>query len=182
MSDRVLAAFLRKQYTEGQALVAESNLVQLTPLGEPANRYVAEFTCTGLVEAAPGRIEQADAFAVGIWFPDDYLRVVNPLRVVTWLAPRTIWHPNISATSSAVCVGRIEPGTSLVDLIYQVYEIITWQRVTMREDDALNHAACQWARAHRDRFPVDRRPLKRQPRGLGAAVVTDLETSDDHTC
>lgn len=31
----------------------------------------------------------------------------------------------------------------------------------MREDDALNKPACVWARAHRDRFPLDRRPLKR---------------------
>jgi hypothetical protein len=32
----------------------------------------------------------------------------------------------------------------------------------MREDDALNKAACAWAREHQDRFPVDRRPLRRR--------------------
>ena len=60
-----------------------------------------------------------------------------------------------------VCVGRLSPGTELVDLLFQLFEMITWRKVTMREDDALNATACVWARSHRDRFPVDTRPLKR---------------------
>ena len=162
MVDRVLATFLARQRTEAVALSAASDVVRVTPLGDPANRYVVEYSCHGLVEAAPGHIEESQAFAVGIWFPDDYLRTVNPLRIVTWLAPSTIWHPNISAKTSTVCIGRVAPGTSLAELVDQVFEIITWQKVTMREDDALNYAACQWARSHSSRFPVDTRPLRRQ--------------------
>ena len=52
------------------------------------------------------------------------------------------------------------PGTSLVDLLYQAYEVLTYQKFTSREDDALNAVACAWARKHMDRFPVDSRPLK----------------------
>jgi hypothetical protein len=59
-----------------------------------------------------------------------------------------------------ICVGRLKPGTWLVDLLYQCYEIITYQKVTMREDDALNPLACVWSREHQQRFPIDRRPLK----------------------
>jgi hypothetical protein len=59
-------------------------------------------------------------------------------------------------------VGRLVPGTSLVDLLYQVHEIVTYQKVTMREDDALNPAACGWARTHQHLFPIDRRPLRRR--------------------
>ena len=55
----------------------------------------------------------------------------------------------------------------------QIHEIVTWQKVTMREDDALNHAACQWARANRARFPVDSRPLKRSGRAVATAAITE---------
>jgi hypothetical protein len=54
----------------------------------------------------------------------------------------------------------------LVDLLYQVYEILTYQKLTPREDDALNKEACHWARANQKRFPIDRRPLKRRSLAL----------------
>jgi hypothetical protein len=168
VADRILSAFLERQRAEGLALAHESDLISLIPVSPTGDRYVAEFRCTGLVEDAPGQVIDADHFQVGIWFPDTYLRQADPFRVLTWLGPRTAWHPNIWAPMSAICVGRLTPGTGLVDILYQVFEIVTWNKVTMREDDALNHAACQWARRHRERFPVDRRPLKR--RALAARI------------
>ncbi len=56
------------------------------------------------------------------------------------------------------------PGTGLVDLLWQVFDLITWNRVTMSEPDALNKAACQFARNHPDRYPIDKRPLRRPQR------------------
>jgi hypothetical protein len=55
----------------------------------------------------------------------------------------------------------LAPGTPLVDLIYQVFEIVTYNKVTMAENNALNRDACVWCRGHLDRLPVDRRALKR---------------------
>jgi len=162
MADRILNAFLTRQREEGLALAAQSDLLSLQPIDGASDRYVAEFRCTGLVERAPGHVEEASLFHVGVWFPSTYLRQADPFRVLTWLGPRQIWHPNISATLPVICVGRLAPGTGIVDLLYQVFEIVTWNKVTMREDDALNHRACQWARQHPERFPVDRRPLKRR--------------------
>jgi hypothetical protein len=112
------------------------------------------------------------------WFPSDYLRTADPFRVVTWLGPRHVWHPNIAADAPAICVGRLVPGTSLVDLIYQVFEIITWNKVTMREDDALNRAACQWARSHRERLRIDRRPLKRRALDLRIEDAGERSAND----
>ena len=83
-----------------------------------------------------------------------------------FLGPPNVWHPNISDTQPAICVGRLVPGTGLVDLLYQCWEIITWNKKTIREDDALNRAACQWARHNLARLPVDTRPLKRRPLDL----------------
>ena len=47
----------------------------------------------------------------------------------------------------------------------------------MREDDALNQAACQWARANLARLPVDTRPLKRRSLALQAR---DISPGDGH--
>jgi hypothetical protein len=171
MADRVLEAFLARQQEEGLALAAESDLLDLLPIGAPADRYLVRFRCRGLVEGAAGEIVEADRFEVGIWFGADYLRAADPFRTLTWLGPRNIWHPNISRELPIICVGRLSPGTGLVDLLYQVFEIVTWNKVTMREDDALNRAACEWARGHLDRFPVDRRPIKRT---VTAMRVVDL--------
>ena len=146
------------------SLAAASDLLELVPVGaSPAARYVARYSCRGLVRLASGVIAVAEEFAVGIQFPDDYLRHVEPMRVVSWLAPRNAYHPNINADAGVICVGRLAPGTPLVDILYQVFEMITCRRMTMREDDALDRHACAWARANQSRFPVDDRPLKRQP-------------------
>jgi hypothetical protein len=181
MADRVLEAFLARQQEEGLALVAESDLVSLLPIGATAERYLVEFRCKGLVEQGRGEIVEAACFGVGIWFPSNYLRTADPFQVLTWLGPRNIWHPNISSVAPVICVGRLAPGTGLVDILYQVFEIVTWNKATMREDDALNRAACQWARRHQDLFPVDRRPLKRRPLALEVADISARSKVDGHT-
>jgi hypothetical protein len=177
MSDRVLAGFLERQREEGLALAAESNLLSIYPVGLDRDKYAVELRCRGLVEEASGEIGRAERFSFGVWFPSNYLREASPFEVLTWFGPRNVWHPNISNTAPVICVGRLAPGTSLVDIIYQVFEIVTWNKVTMREDDALNRVACQWARGNRDRFPVDTRPLKRR---TVQAVITDLQNQEPH--
>jgi len=163
MTDHIFSAFLRRQYEDGMALAAASDLLTLIPLeGDPPQRYIAEFRCTGLVRAPSGEIVEANRFAVGIWFPDEYLRHADPFQVLTWLAPRNVWHPNIGSHAPFVCPGRLVAATSLVDILYQLFQIITFNKVTMREDDALNREGCVWARGNLRRFPVDTRPLKRR--------------------
>jgi hypothetical protein len=162
MTDEILHTFLERQYQEGMALAAASDRVDLVPLaGAPPQRYLARFRCTGLVQSADGTISEADDFVAGIWFRDDHLRTKDPLTLVTWMEPRGIMHPNIRAPF--VCLGKVGLGMSLVDIIYQLYEIITYNKVTL--DDALNGEAAAWARRNLQRFPVDRRPLKRPGQG-----------------
>ena len=103
---------------------------------------------------------EANHFTLGIWFPPSYLVRAESFVVVKWFEPWTVFHPNIRPP--LMCVGRIVPGMPLVDLLYQCFEIITYNKVTMREDDALNREACAWARRNVERFPIDRRPLKRR--------------------
>jgi hypothetical protein len=162
--DNVFGGFLTNQFDGGMALAEHSDVFDLFPLDPPplVRRYIARFHCTGLVRAPSGAIVEATEFAVAIVFPDDYLRCAEPSQVLTWLSPREVFHPNISNRGPFICVGRMGPGVTLVDLVYQIHEIITYNKATVDERNALNFDACQWARTHADRLPVDRRPLKRR--------------------
>ena len=161
MNDKILAAFLARQYEDGMALAGESDLLELMPLGAPpVRRYVARFHCTGLCRSPEGEIGEMHTAQVGIYFPDDYLRRIDPYQILVWLGPPDVWHPNISNRAPLVCLGRLGPGTRLVEILYQLYEVISYQRYASH--DALNLEAAAWARQNQDRFPVDARPLKRR--------------------
>jgi len=176
MNDRIYDAFLRRQYEDGMALANGSDLLELYPVaGWPPSRYVARFFCKGLVRAGGGAVAEADCFEVGIWFPSDYLRRAEPFQVLTWMWPPHVFHPNISDTGPFICVGKLTPETSLVDLLFQVFEIITYQK--FRTDDAMNGTAAHWAiqEENRRRLPVDGRPLKRRTLKLELDAVTNGE-------
>ena len=174
MTDVIFRDFLQTQLEEGLALAAASDLVEIVPTGGagggmPPQRYRVRFRCTGLVQTEGGAIVEADDFATGIWFRDDHLRAVDPRYLVTWLAPRGIYHPNVLAPW--VCLGRTGVGISLASIIFQLHAIVTYTKATL--DDALNGAAAAWARDHLHLFPVDRRPLKRRVDVAPAATAND---------
>lgn len=159
MNDPVFDAFLERQYLEGMELAQSSPIVELRPFGgsgRAVTKYVARFSCDGLVENGAGDIVPAHEFYVGTWFHPGYLRRVEPREVLTLLHPERTWHPNINWPY--VCAGYLPPGTPLVSILHQVYEILTYH--LWSPHDALNPRASQWARNHADRFPLDRRPLR----------------------
>jgi len=166
MNDKVFEGFLKKQCDEAIALANASDLLSVTPLDAPIpQHFIAEFRCKGLVLTQSGEVVEADRFLVGIFFPPDYLRRSQPWEVLTFLGPPNTFHPNIRCHeelpgAGAICVGRVIPGMRLVEILYQIYEIITYTKVNLH--DSLNPTAAMWARANMARFPVDRRPLKRR--------------------
>jgi hypothetical protein len=160
--DKVLELFLRKQLQEGLALAAESDLLELRPLGRgdgPPQHFIARFHCNGFVEIQ-GRISKAALFDVGIFFPDHYLREAISFEVLTWLSPANFAHPNVRAPF--ICVGErfLRPGTKLVEIIYQLFAIITHNKWAAHSP--LNETAAQWARENQHLLPADSRPLKRR--------------------
>jgi hypothetical protein len=159
--DKIFEAFLNRQYEEGVELADSSDLLELEPAGWPPYReYFAHFRCKGLTRRNDGEIIEADYHRLYIGFQSDYLRRADAFETLCWIEPFEIFHPNVKAPF--ICIGRLAPGTSLVDILYQSFEIITYNKVTMREDDALNREACAWSRRNLNRFPVDTRPLKRR--------------------
>lgn len=158
--DPIIASFLEEQEAEAMALSRDSDLVDIIPVGErPYQFYEVRYFCKGLVRTDEGIVE-AERFWLGIHFPLDYWQRVSTPEVVTWLGPVACYHPNL--LFPFICVGALAPGTSLVEIVLQCFEIITYQKVTMREDDALNRQACAWARKNVSRFPIDDRPIMRR--------------------
>ena len=72
--------------------------------------------------------------------------------------------PQCQQNPSAHLYRQAAPGTSLVEIIYQIFEILTYVKVNTK--DPLNKDACSWAREHQSEFPIDRRPLKRRTLSL----------------
>ena len=163
--DPIYRGFMERQLAEGMALAAASDLLRLhvPPYAPP--HFVAEFLCNGLIRERDGIIKEAENWQVGIFFPQHYLRRVDQFDVLRFFTPNA-WHPNISRELPLICVGHIVPGMSLVDILYQIFEVLTYHKFNPREDDCLNRAACAFARGNQHRFPIDRRPLKRRKLSL----------------
>jgi hypothetical protein len=154
-----LEGFLRVQFEKGMALAARSDILELEALGAPpVQTYMARFRARGLVREGNDVVEW-DQLEVGIHFGANYLRHVDPAQLLTLCAPVHAWHSNIRMPF--ICPGVLRPGTELPDLLYQLYDIWSWRNYSLDESDTMNLAACSWARAHRDRFPTDPRPLCR---------------------
>jgi hypothetical protein len=158
--DRIREAFLSRQLEEGRRLAEESDLVEIEPLpidGWPPCRFLVTYHCKGLVRVE-GEVRTHDRFDVGIWFPEDYLRRAEPAEVVRLLGPMEAWHANVRFPF--ICPGRLQPGLGLVDLVYQIFEILTYNKYNTH--DALNAEAAAYTRDNAECFPIDRRPLKRR--------------------
>jgi len=160
----VFDSFLRRQHEEGMRLANDSELLTLVALaGNPPTEYLAEFRCKGLSQDPTGTIVELSQWVFGIRFPEDYLRQpVHPAHVLTYLGPcRTPYHPNLRAPY--VCL-NVTTGMALTEILYGLHEILTWNLFDTH-DEGLNHSAAQWARNQPPgRFPIDRRPLKRNAR------------------
>lgn len=176
--DALTGTFLRNQLAEASALAEASDLLEVAPVAG-AQFVLAEYRCRGLVRRGDA-IEDADNFVVGFRFPADYLRRVHPAEILVLVSPAGVWHPNIGRgdTPAPICIGRITPGTPLVELLYRVHELLTWQTFSTLEYDTLQPEACEWARRNASRFPTDSRPLRWRAEGHPAAAT--LPRSDAH--
>jgi hypothetical protein len=165
MNDPIYTAFLDSQRVQGLGLARQSDLLEVIPVpGQPSNRFLLNFRCQGLIQDRQGRIVTYDHWTIGVRFPEHYLRVArpHPAEVLSYLGPcPTPWHPNIQCGGPFICM-EIKPSMTLVQIIYGLYDLITYH-LYATDDDGLNKDASQWVR-HQEpgRFPIDPRPLKRR--------------------
>lgn len=158
--DRIFASWLERQETDWNAFAGLTDLVTVTRCSpeSPCQKFLAEFRCKGLIWHPERGAVEAGHFLAGIYFGEDHLRRIDPLQLVWLLSPAQVWHPNV--LGSALCTGHLRPGVGLIDILYQVYGILTYQNFNL--GDFLNPDAAAWARDNRARFPIDGRPLKRR--------------------
>ena len=171
--DKILECFLRKQFVEVMALAAESDIVTAVPVaGLLPDRYILDFRCRGLI-CDGGEPQIHEHFVVGVFLPETYLRDEFKVSdIITVLGPHNLFHPNVRFP--VICLGEdMVAGTPLTDIVFQLYEVLTYQRLTMDESHAFNHVACQWARANPGRIPLETRPLKRRTLDLQFAEKED---------
>lgn len=155
MHDVILHDFLEHQTREGLELASQTDLIDVEPLdGPPTQRYDVIMRCRGLTRVSD-RIVECDFWTAHIVFADNHLRRIDPVRLITLLpSPH---HPNCFA--SRVCLGTgTYAGKPLVEIIYDLFALITFQRFAAH--DGIDPAVCAWARSNVSRFPIDPRPLK----------------------
>ena len=175
--DPIRRKFLEHQFAAGMKLANESNLLELLPGpdgSDPPETYIARFKCETALRGEDGQVQTGPAeIHVGIRFPEDYQRrPPEPGEIATLLFPMNIFHPNIVFTG--ICLGRVYLGMSLVDILYQCFEIFGYENWS--SSDHLNPEAARWARAHQDLFPIERRPLKARSASLTVESVNEKET------
>lgn len=175
--DNVYRRFLEHSHPAAQELANESDVLDLYPVWpHPPAQYLYEFHLPylrrgmdGLVEVVPGPIIGA------LIFPETYLRSTDPhlsLKVVSMRTPGLL-HPNVRG--SVVCLGAaLRPGTSIQSLLWNLWEILSYQNVTLDERNAMNPEACRLLRAcpdllyqlPRSRFLRSKQPLHVHVEGI----------------
>jgi hypothetical protein len=173
--DPVYLKFLENTYDEARRLAEKSDVLKLSPIPPfPPGAYLCEFHVAHLRLLSDGtvRIEQGPVTA-GVIFPEDYLRSTDPrlyLRVASALTPFDLLHPNVRG--GVVCLGAaFAPGTSLTALLWELYEIVSYQNVTLDERNAMNPTACRLLRQQPELLSGLRpEPFLRRRHGMQVSV------------
>jgi hypothetical protein len=164
VTDTIFSAFLESEAGKLVDLCTNSSRLscKLIQADEtlPPSIFVVEMKCRHLVRQDKQVRPSSEPCVIAIQLPADYLRTggPHPGQILSLLTPRNCWHPNLRFPY--ICAGPIAPGTSVVDLVFRCYEILTYVKFTPREDNSLNWEACRWARAHMADFPLESRPLR----------------------
>jgi hypothetical protein len=156
MFDPVMSDFLLNGRTELQARCSPGSLLEWADLGDVSPwLYRLTFKARGLVRR-DGQIQETDCHIVALRFLPDYLRRADRFALLALIEPHDAFHPNLAP--SAICV-QVYPGEPLVEICESLHALFSWQLRQLREDDALNPAACAWGRSNLGRLPLDARPL-----------------------
>jgi hypothetical protein len=172
--DRIFRTFLENTAADAAELQKRSDVVALDPLPpQPPSRYSCAFRVPYLRRQPSGIVEIVEGPVLcGISFPDDYLRSADPSLYVKLASVLNsgFLHPNVLLGS--VCLGsRFAPGTPIGELVWELFEIVTYRNCTVDERNALNPEACRLLREYPallDR--LERPPLFRSNRAIQTAV------------
>ena len=187
MKDAVLCGFLERQNALLKDFCNASSRLECEAIQQdpdlPANLFMIKMKAKHLLMENGVVKASSRSCLIAIRYPEDFLRRAESHagEIINIVAPTNLWHPNVAIPY--ICTGRIIAGTSLEDFILRCYEIITYNNFTPREDDAMNPAACAWARQHMAEFPLETAPLRdlnpsTTQSGNRADFVLELDTGE----
>ena len=165
--DRVYEMFLENTAANVEELRQKSDVVEVTAIPPfPASTYVCTFRVPHLCRLPVGTVApQPGPVVCVIRFPEDYVRSVDPhlfMNVARIQTPGFL-HPNV--TGGRVCLGKaFKPGTPLVAVVWQLFEMVTYRNCTVDERNALNPEACRLVREHPSLVAQLGRPRLFRPR------------------
>lgn len=148
--------------TEGNDLIA----IEKTE-GDPPEVYSMRFNCRGVVGVSASGPDFGELHRVRISLPVDYPTRAPQLR---WLTP--IFHPNISAEGTFVCVDTWYPSRFLDDLCIILGRMIQYKNFNPLNPLRLDAAA--WSTVNANILPVDRRPLRRGSAAPAEPIEFDI--------
>jgi hypothetical protein len=122
----------------------------------PPEKYIVTFSkVKGLrlkhAEGSENReLEIVDEHKIEIYLHADYPRLKPQCNLITGA-----FHPNFRmAVPNDICIGDYwASGETLVDIIYQVGDMITYQNYNV--SSPLNGIAAKWAKENIELFPID---------------------------
>lgn len=167
IGDAVFYRFLENTFTEAMELMQKSDILRVSPIPPlPPSTYLFEFNLPFFLRRLPsGVVEPAAGPVLSILhFPGDYLRSTDShlyLKVASILTT-DFTHPNVDR--GVVCLGsQFGPGTPITTLLWEMYDIISYQNVTLDERNALNPEACRLLREHGKLLDqLERKPFMRR--------------------
>lgn len=148
--DRVFDAFCLAAQRDAETLTAQSDVLTVLALPpQPPSHFLVQFrvpylrrTPRNTIDIAPGPVEAV------VHFPADYLLGTTPqlwFRVAMITTPDFV-HPNVR--EGVVCLGaQFNPGTSLRVLIRALYDLVSYQTMTLDERNAMDAETCRAIRA-----------------------------------
>ena len=165
--DDVFRLFLENTHAEALEFAARSDVLQIRPeKSDPPYIYYCEFQASFLGRLPDGTVGiQPGPVRCLIRFPSDYLLSLEPrlyMRVASVLTPNFV-HPNVFG--GVVCLGDgFGPGTPISEVIWLLFQIVSYRNCTLDERNAMNAEACRLLRASPGLLGRLERPRLLRPR------------------
>ncbi len=149
----IRAKRLRAEFDRVRKLHESGGLVAIEQVvGDPPDHYIVRYTCRGIMRLMGTQPVYGDLHRVVLHLTATY---PNEQPQMEWLTP--IFHPNIKADGSAVCIGTWFPAKTLDQLLLMLGEMIQYRNYAAH--DPLHLEASLWAMEHKNLFPIDDRML-----------------------
>ena len=165
--DSVFRLFLENTHAEATEFAARSDVLKIVPVGEfPPSTYACNFHVQYLERLSGGTVEiHPGPVRCVIHFPSDYLFSTDPkfyMRVASVITPNFV-HPNV--VRGIVCLGGgFAAGTPISELIWLLFQIVSYRNCTLDERNAMNAEACRLIRSCPEMLAKLGRPRLLRPR------------------